>query len=219
MNKFIRLRHFHIESLWSFTDALQPQEFMTLLDLTEAYLHILIFPGHRRFLRFCVGNLQLQFKALPFSLFTAPRVFTKVLINQITFLRQQGIHIHLYFDDLLIWPSSAVKAREDTKVVILCLQNHRFLLKKRVGTYSVYPAPGHDYRHSAISVISHPGQNHENKNTGLISHRQDPFETYAACETPRPPNGKHRCGPVGLAPLQISSMVPETVPGSDCLQV
>lgn len=63
MNQFIRLQHFHMESLKSITDALQQGEFMTSLDLTETYLHVLILPSHRRFLCFCVDEVHLQFKA------------------------------------------------------------------------------------------------------------------------------------------------------------
>lgn len=45
MNHHIRLCRFHMESL-------QPREFMTSLELTEAYLHVPLLPSHRRFLRF-----------------------------------------------------------------------------------------------------------------------------------------------------------------------
>lgn len=56
INSFIKLKHFHMESLKSITDALQPGEFLTSLDLTEAYLHVPIRPSHRRFLRFCIDH-------------------------------------------------------------------------------------------------------------------------------------------------------------------
>lgn len=60
---------------------------MTSLDLTEAYLHVPILPRHHRFLRFCVERMHLQFKALPFGLSSAPRVFTKLLVNPVAYLR------------------------------------------------------------------------------------------------------------------------------------
>lgn len=130
VNKFIRLHHFHMESLCSITKVHQPREFLTSLDLTEAYLHIPIHPGHRRFLRFCVGEQHLQFKALPFGLSTAPRVYTKVLVNPVSHLRQQGIHVHPYLDDLLIRSTSRHQAQLDTAMVIRCLMEHRFLINR-----------------------------------------------------------------------------------------
>lgn len=48
-----------MESLQSITEAMQPREFLISLDLTEAYLHILIFPVHRKYLRFYMGNHHL----------------------------------------------------------------------------------------------------------------------------------------------------------------
>lgn len=83
-----------MESLKSVTDALQPGEFMTSLDLTETYLHVPIIPSHRRFLHFCVNGLHFQFKAPPFGLSTAPGVFTKLLVNPVAYLRKEGLHLH-----------------------------------------------------------------------------------------------------------------------------
>lgn len=128
VDRFICLRHFNMESLRSITEALQPQEFLTSLDLMEAYLHIPIFPGHRWFLRFCVADIHVQVRALPLSLSTARRVFTKIPINPIAHLRQQGVHIHAYLNDLLIHSSSAEQVWLNMPRVLECLQNHGFLL-------------------------------------------------------------------------------------------
>lgn len=53
VNRYICQRHFHMELLKSITATLQLEEFMTSLDLTEAYLHVPILPNHRKFLHFC----------------------------------------------------------------------------------------------------------------------------------------------------------------------
>lgn len=101
---------------------------MTSLDLTEAYLHVPILHSHRRFLRFCVEGVHWQFKALPFGLSTAPRVFTKLLVNPVSHLRKQGLHLHPYLDDLLVRSSSYQQALRDTQTVMSCLQQHGFLI-------------------------------------------------------------------------------------------
>lgn len=44
--KFVVLKHFQMETLHSIAEALQPQEFLTSMNLTDAYLHIPIWPGH-----------------------------------------------------------------------------------------------------------------------------------------------------------------------------
>lgn len=75
-----------------------------------------------------MGEQQLQFKVLPFGLATVPRVFTKVLVNPITYIRQQGVHVHPYLDDLLIRASSPSYVQRDIERVMQCLKEHGFLL-------------------------------------------------------------------------------------------
>lgn len=91
LNRFVKNRHFHMESLKSITEALQPGEFLASLDLKQAYLHIPILPAHRCYLRFCVGNRHYQYRALPFGLSSTPQIFTKILVNLVAHLRTQGV--------------------------------------------------------------------------------------------------------------------------------
>lgn len=113
VNQYIHLKHFHMELLKSIVDTLQPGEYMTSLDLTEAYLHVPNHPSDHRFLRYFIDGIHLQFKALPFGLSTAPTVFTKLLVNPVAYLRQQGLHLHPYLDDLLIRSASYCQAIQD----------------------------------------------------------------------------------------------------------
>lgn len=101
---------FWMETLKSIIEALQPGQFMSSLDLIEASLHVLILPAHWKFLRSCLGESHFQFKVQPFGLLNNSRVFTKLLVNPIASLRMQGIHVHPYFDDLLILSLSRTKA-------------------------------------------------------------------------------------------------------------
>ena len=53
-------------------------------------------------MRFHIQNRSYQFKALPFSLSTAPMEFT-VVAKEVKFLAlQRGIRIHQYLDDWLV---------------------------------------------------------------------------------------------------------------------
>ena len=91
-------------------------------------MHVAIFPDHRRFLRFCVNNKHYQFKALPFGLSTAPRVFTKILVNLVVALRQRGIHLHPYLDNLLLWAPSCSLALAHITETINYLRCHGFMI-------------------------------------------------------------------------------------------
>lgn len=141
LNTFVIQKHFRMETLRSIAESLLPQDFLTSIDLTDAYLHVPIFPPHRRFLRFCVGGNHYQFQALPFGLSSAPQVFTKILIMPITHLRNQGIHINSYLDNILMHAPTLIRAQRDTAETLRVLQEFGFLFnwgKKYSGTDSAH---------------------------------------------------------------------------------
>ena len=102
LNRFLRIRSFRMESIRSVVAALQGKELLASIDIKDAYLHVPIFPGHFKFLRFALGHRHFQFVALPFGLATAPRVFTKILAPVLANLRSQGILVMAYLDDLIV---------------------------------------------------------------------------------------------------------------------
>ena len=61
-----------------------------------------MFPPHRKYLRFCVQGVHYQFRAMPFGITVAPRVFTKLMAAVGGHLRSQQIHIFMYLDDWLV---------------------------------------------------------------------------------------------------------------------
>jgi hypothetical protein len=82
--------------------AMLPNDWVTSLDLSDAYLHIPICPKHRKFLRFAYQGRVWQFRALPFGLAPAPWLFT-FLAEQIKVLAQRsGIIMDVCLDDWLL---------------------------------------------------------------------------------------------------------------------
>ncbi|XP_070803767.1 uncharacterized protein [Pituophis catenifer annectens] len=89
LNSYIVYRRFKMCSLTSILQGIRPNDFLVSIDLMEAYLHIPILPKHRQYLRFSYAGKHFQYRALPFGLASAPRVFTKVLAVVAAHLRQQ----------------------------------------------------------------------------------------------------------------------------------
>lgn len=79
LNQFIEYQHFKMEGIPMLKDLLKPGDFLTKIDLKDAYLTVLIWPPHQRFLRFEWKNEVWEFLCLPFGLASAPRTFTKLL--------------------------------------------------------------------------------------------------------------------------------------------
>ena len=123
LNQFIVVPSFKMETLFSIIAALQPQEWITKIDLKDAYHHIMVHVNIRKYFRFVVAGIVYQFQVLPFGLSTAPREFTKTLAPVIQLLRSQGIQVHAYLDDWIIRATSREQSLEHTQHIIQLLQS------------------------------------------------------------------------------------------------
>ncbi len=118
LNKSIVSTHFKMETLDKVRLCLNVGDWVTSLDLTDAYFHILIHPQSRRYLRFAFQGVVYQFRALPFGLCTAPYVFSRVVKAMLRYIHQRGIRLHAYLDDWLQPASSREMAERHIRVVL-----------------------------------------------------------------------------------------------------
>ena len=79
LNKFVYTEHFKIEGIHILRDLLRAGDWMTKVDLKDAYFMVPIHEEDRAFLKFSFKEKVYQFKCLPFGLACAPWVFTKTL--------------------------------------------------------------------------------------------------------------------------------------------
>ncbi|XP_073446125.1 uncharacterized protein [Dendrobates tinctorius] len=133
-----------MESIRSAIKLLFPNCMMAGLDLKDAYYHLPIHYRFQKYLRVAVfleGTIQhLQFTAMPFGLSIAPRVFTKVMLEVMAFLRQKDTLIVPYLDDFLIIGNSARQCNKQVADAILSLQALGWIInfkKSRIEPQSV----------------------------------------------------------------------------------
>ena len=117
LNLFLDIPSFKMETLFSIIAALQPQEWITKIDLKDAYHHIPVHVNIRKYFRFVIARKTYQFRVLPFGLSTAPRKFTKTLAPVVQLLRTQGIRFHANLDDWIIWMIGSSARIRQTRVV------------------------------------------------------------------------------------------------------
>ena len=72
LNTFLHVEKFKMETPESIRTSLIPGEWVSSIDLSDAYLHIPIHPNSRKYLRFCYKAQVFQFTSLPFGLATGP---------------------------------------------------------------------------------------------------------------------------------------------------
>ena len=128
LNKYLEKKHFKMDTLAKVLNLVIPGDWAVSIDLTDAYLHIPIFPKHRQYLRFCLMGQFYQWKALCFGPTSAPRVYTKVLSVVMGHLHTQNIRIVAYLDDLLILNQSRVKLAVDRETIINLLVSLGFII-------------------------------------------------------------------------------------------
>ena len=106
-----------------------PQGVWTVsLDLKEAYYHVPIHPNYRKFLGFRIGAQKYRFRALPFGLNIAPKVFTRLTNVVVARLREKGVWAVAYLDDWLIWADSSLACAQARDVALQVLQQMGFLV-------------------------------------------------------------------------------------------
>ena len=90
-----------MEGLHLLPDLIQQGDWMIKMDLKDAYLQVPIHEAHQCFLQFVWEGKHYKFQCLPFGLSSAPRVFTKLLKPVVALLRQIGLRLIIYLDDML----------------------------------------------------------------------------------------------------------------------
>lgn len=152
LNIHIRYRHFKMHSLHSILSGIRLGDFLSSIDLREAYLHVPIRLSHRRFLRLCYGQAHYQYRAMPFGLSSAPRIFTKLLDVVATHLRSFPIRLQCYLDDIQF--SSFQQACKDVQLTIEALQQHGFTVNWEKSQLS----PSTDLVHLGARIDMTSGQ-------------------------------------------------------------
>ena len=128
LNVYLDIKHFKMEGIYTLRDVLQKFDWMGKLDLSDAYLTVPIHPSDRKYLKFCWNGKCYQFKSLPFGLATAPRTFTKIMKPVVTQMRNRGVRLIVYLDDILILAQSAQLLRTNMKMVAQMLESLGFKL-------------------------------------------------------------------------------------------
>ena len=96
LNSFVQTEHFKMKGIHMLKDFLKPGDWMTKVDLKDAYFMIPVATNHRRLLQFKWLGKTYQFNCLPFGLSLAPWVFTNTTKAIVAIFRTTGRIFWLY---------------------------------------------------------------------------------------------------------------------------
>lgn len=128
LNRFVKYEHFKMETFKDVKDMLMKSDYLTSIDLKDAYFSVPIHENYHKYLCFQWEDNYYCFQCLPFGLSSAPRVFTKVMKPVSAYLRSLGMRIMVYLDDILILGRSFDESVQNTRRVIDLLQSLGFVI-------------------------------------------------------------------------------------------
>lgn len=128
LNKFITPEHFKLEDIRVVSKLLTKGNFMCTIDIKNAYHLVPLHKDYKKYFRFMFNRKLYEFNCLPFGLATAPFVFTKLLKPAIECLRNQGVILVTYLDDIICLGSSYKVCLYNMKMVISVLECLGFVI-------------------------------------------------------------------------------------------
>jgi len=89
-------------------ELVQPRDWFTTIDLKDAYFHVEIArkPKHRKYLRFAFMGIAYEYNRLSFDYSLSPRTFSKCVATALQPLRDHGMRVLYYLNDLIVMARS-----------------------------------------------------------------------------------------------------------------
>ena len=174
LDTFLHVEKFKMETPESIRTSLVPGEWVSSIDLSDAYLHIPINPKSRKYLRFCHRSQVFQFTSLPFGLATAPQVFTMIVKEVKLMALSSGLRLHQYLDDWLIRSQCQEEAQVNTQAVVDLTQSLGWIINQEISELKptqVFTFVG--YKYHLDSALVRPTQERWLKLQDLILRLQD----------------------------------------------
>ena len=132
LNQYLRCPHFKMEDMRSAIELIRSNDWLTKIDIKDAYLHVPLHPSASKQLGIQLSDGSMwEFKAMPFGLNVAPLIFTRIMRAALKPLRREGIRLVAYLDDILIISESKEQAVNNTRKTIQWLERLGFVINAK----------------------------------------------------------------------------------------
>lgn len=129
LNRHLECPHFKMEDMKTAIGLIKQGDWLTKVDIKDAYLHVPLHESAARHMGISMTDGTVwKFKAMPFGLNTAPLVFTRIMRTALKSLREKGICLVAYLDDILIVSKSKEEAIRHTNETTRWLERLGFII-------------------------------------------------------------------------------------------
>ena len=125
LNRFLVYQHSKMEGIQLVRDLLQREDWLTHIDLKDAYFAMLIHQKHQKYFRFIWKGKAYEFWMPAFRVIECPK---KLLRPVVGFLREKGVCCVIYLDDILLMEQSREVLRQHTALAVSLLESLGFLI-------------------------------------------------------------------------------------------
>jgi hypothetical protein len=138
VNDLLECPSFRMDTLKDLLPLLRRNAWMTTVDLSSAFSHVLMDPVTRPLLTFKFRGRHFQFRALPFGLNSAPRTFTMMLKPVLAHLRKTfpGLVTQFFIDDGILAHRSKCVVHRATQELLDLLGSLGFQVNSKKSSLS-----------------------------------------------------------------------------------
>ena len=164
LNEYIAKTTFKMLTLRQVRLLLPMGAWTVSLDLKDGFWHVLIARAFRPYLGFRYRGQNWRFRAMPFGLNLAPKVFSKLIAFTVRCMTKKGIWCLPYLDDLLIIARSKEECLQKLQKAIEVLQRLGWIInmeKSRLEPQQVFEWLGIHYNLKKYEVRNTETQIHQ----------------------------------------------------------
>jgi ribonuclease HI len=156
INKLMQCSHFKMEDCRTVTEQLMQGDYATSIDIRSAYNHVNVHPALRPYLGFSFEGRSYVYKAMPFGLKNAPRVFTKIMRVMMWEIRRRWkIRSVCYLDDLLFLHQDPQELNRITSEIVQWMDELGWTIhqeKSALVPLQVFPFLGWEWNSQLMTV-------------------------------------------------------------------
>ena len=171
LNEYICVSTFKMLTLRQVRLLLPQHAWTVALDFQDGFYHIMVSRAFRPFLGFRYRGQNWRFRAMPFGLNVAPKIFTKIVSYAVLRLAREGIWCLPYLDDLLIVATSKEQCLLKLEKALNILKRLGWIInlqKSRTEPKQVFDWLGVHY-----NLIQHTVSNTQESHNNLLSQLKD----------------------------------------------